>query len=91
MSIMRVSVDKDDPGFPKYAELISDGYRIKVTLDGVEVPGVVTADEEKGEVVAHRYTPEGNPVCVGNNIVYDRLRGRVKILVDRPNDPRVLH
>jgi len=88
---MRVSIDKADPGFPKYAELVSDGYAIRVTLDGVEVPGVVTADEETGEVVSHRYTPEGNQVAVGNSYVYDRRCGDVRIEVKRLNDDRVLH
>jgi hypothetical protein len=88
---MRISVDKTDPSFAKFAELVSDGYRIRVTLDGVEVPGIVTADEEKGEVIAHRYTPEGNVVAVGDCVVYDRLKGEVKIIIDRPNDTRVLH
>lgn len=91
MSAMRVSVDKSDPGFNWYAELISDGYKITITLDGVELPGVVTADEEKGEVIAQRYTPEGNIVAVGDTVIYDRLRGEVKISVTRPNDTRILH
>lgn len=88
---MRVSTDRQDPGFATLAELASDGYHIRITLDGEEVPGIVTADEETGEVIAHRYTPEGNLVEFDGVKVYDRLHGRVKIKVYRPNDTRVLH
>lgn len=88
---MRVSVDKSDPGFPKYAELISDGYTIVVRLNGVAIPGVITADEEAGEVLAHRFTDEGNIVYAYGQFVYDKLRGDVKIEVYRSNDERTLH
>ena len=91
MSSMRVSVDRNDPGFPRYAELVSDGYAVRVTVDGVEIPRIVTADEDEGIVIAQRITPEGNPVCVEDVNVYDRLRGEVRIIVTRPNDDRTLH
>lgn len=88
---MRVSIDKNDPGFTRYAELVSDGYGLLVLLDGVEIPGVVTADEERGEIIAQRYTAEGNVVAVGDSVVYDRHVGNVKIKIFKPNDDRVLH
>lgn len=88
---MRVSVDRNDPGFPRLAELRSDGYSVRVTVDGVLIPGIVTADEESGEVIAQRYTAEGNLVHIDGAIVHDRIRGEVKIIVYRPNDDRVLH
>lgn len=42
---MRVSTDKNDPGYPNF-----QGY-YKVTVDGVEVQEVITADAEKGYVL----------------------------------------
>ncbi len=91
MKSMRISVDEKDPGFARYAELVSDGYLVRVTLNGVLIPGIVTADEDAGEVLAHKVTPEGNLVSLGGTYVYERLRGDVKISVTRPNDTRVLH
>lgn len=88
---MRVSVDKSDPGFPKYAELVSDGYIVVVKFNGMILSGVVTADEEAGEVIAHRFTNEGNIVCADGQFVYDKLRGDVKVEIYRPNDGRTLH
>lgn len=88
---MRISTDKRDPGYVKFAELMADGYRITITLNGVVVPGVVTADEDSGEFISVKYTAEGNPICVEDVIVYERTYGDVKIKVDRPNDTRVLH
>lgn len=89
--IMRVSVDTSDSGFPKYAELMSDGYSIVVKLDGIVLPGVVTADEEAGEVIVHRFTDEGNIVYADGKFVYDRLRGDVKVEISRVYDGRTLH
>lgn len=88
---MRVSVDKSDPGFPKYAELVSDGYIVVVKFNGKVLPGVVTADEEAGEILVHRFTDEGNVVFADGQFVFDRLRGEVKVEVYRSNDERTLH
>lgn len=88
---MRVSRDKTDPGFVTYASLVLDGYSVTVTLNGVEISGVVTADEQTGEVVAERYDENGLRVVENGLFVYERRHGEVKIKVDRPNDDRVIH
>lgn len=44
---MRISVDSDDPGFSPLAA----GTGLKVFLGGIEISHVVTADEERRELV----------------------------------------
>ncbi len=51
---MRVSVDKNDPGF------IKDGYRYAIYLDGIYLSNCITADEEEGwALVFTDHTPTG--------------------------------
>ncbi len=46
---MRVSVDKDDPGYKNFPT-----HRLcKVYLDGAELKNCITADEEEGEVLCY--------------------------------------
>ena len=89
--VMRVSVDKSDPGFLMYADLLTDGYRVIVKLNGVEVKDIITADEKEGFVVLPRRSPEGRLVVYGDSYVYDRHKGDVKIILERVGDDRVLH
>lgn len=88
---MRISLDKTDPGYVKLAELLSDGYCIRVTIDGVEPRDVVTADEDEGIVIAQRYTAEDNPVFMNGVPVLNRMTGDVKISVRKLNDTRTLN
>lgn len=91
MISMRVSVDQSDPGFQFYRTLLLCGNRVRVLLDGVEIPGVVTADEDKGEVLAQKFTPQGKAVYQDDCFVYERKRGRVLIVVDGSDETRTLH
>jgi hypothetical protein len=88
---MRISLDRNDPGFVSLADLLSDGYCVRVTVNGVEPKSVVTADEEEGVVLAQRHTVEGNPVFMNGVPVLERHTGEVKITVTRLNDSRTLN
>jgi hypothetical protein len=48
---MRLSIDPEDPGFDPRAIGCASG-RIRITLDGVQQSGVITADEDDGLIVA---------------------------------------
>jgi hypothetical protein len=49
---MRVSSDRDDPGYAQYAAAVARGSTYDVELDGeLLTRDCVTADEERGEVV----------------------------------------
>ncbi len=91
MTSMRISVDQRDPGFDFYVKLRQAGHSVRVLLDGEELPGVVTADEDSGEVVVHRYTAQGKIVTQAGRTILERRRGRVIIIVDGSDEMRTLH
>ncbi|MCW5695781.1 MAG: hypothetical protein KIS96_03490 [Bauldia sp.] len=72
---MRISVDKNDPGYRSYASAPG----VTVFLDGAEVRGCITADEEVGEVVCFRFDSAGRPVLRGEEIATEVRRGSVRI------------
>lgn len=88
---MRISVDKSDSGYETLSELAKDGWFLSVTLDGVFIPAVVTADEELGELIAQKMSVDGKPITVDGSIVLTKLKGVVKINGHIPNDTRVLN
>lgn len=47
---MRISIDKRDPGYVVGAER----WSLEITLDGKPVPGCITADSDRGEIVVNR-------------------------------------
>lgn len=66
---MRLSADKNDPGY-------GPGYiNAKVFLDGVELKDCVTADEEKGECLC--FLPEAG----GTMSTTEIRRGKVEIIL----------
>lgn len=77
---MRLSVDKSDPGYSPQAVQM----RPRVFLDGVRMERVVTADEERGEVVRYRTGPDGRMVVAadGESLEREVLVGAVRIEVD---------
>ena len=78
---MRISVDRDDPGYRKVFIPIYD-----VFLNGNLITGIcVTADEEKGEVIVHIRDSKGFLLRKGNEIYKTRLKGDVKIKYKEPS------
>lgn len=76
---MRVSVDKRDKGHRWDLDLT----RVRVFLDDKPFTRAVTADEEEGLIIAHKYSEDGKPVIndEGNAYVLETLRGKVRIEV----------
>lgn len=75
---MRITVLDDDPG--RKVDLSRERYRVLV--DGVSIPKVFTADDEKGEVLAADVDEDGGFVLDENNqmnIKTKMIYGRVEI------------
>lgn len=76
---MRISVDRDDPGYAEWESLGETRYSAKVFLDGVEMRGVITADEEAGMVVRYRMKDNGLIVIENGDVVRETLYGVVEL------------
>lgn len=74
---MRLSVEHDDRG-NRHREIWWPG-KVDVTLDGVVVQGVITADEDAGEIVHVLFDRDGYLVTRGDEIVQETRRGTVVI------------
>lgn len=75
---MRVSTDKDDPGFANYEA----GKTYRVTLDGVDVTKLCDmADEEQGVVRTYKVHPVDGGIFSedGINVAVDHRKGKVVI------------
>jgi len=74
---MRISVDKRDKGHRFDLDLT----HVRVYLDGAPFTRAVTADEEEGLIIAHKYSVDGLPVVneEGTAFVLETLRGKVRI------------
>jgi len=57
---VRISADKDDPGYPQFNVAMAHGKRVVVLADGVEVKQCVTADEELRYVKYYQLDGDGN-------------------------------
>jgi hypothetical protein len=56
---MRVSINKDDPGFDAYQAARAAGKSVHVYLDGVEVKACLMADDDLGTVTRHVLNADG--------------------------------
>lgn len=74
---MRVSIDENDPGYGPAARDVR-----LVMLNDQPVRGVVTADDEIGEVLAYVYGADGRPVVDRDHdcFVLHWLKGKVEII-----------
>lgn len=74
---MRLTVLDDDPG----VKIESYRERYKVFLDGIEVKYCLTADDEKGEVIAAVTDEQGRLQVEGRGVKRQTLYG--KVLIER--------
>jgi hypothetical protein len=80
---MRLSCNKDDPGYVVYHRAIAGGNKVVVYLDDVEVEEVTIADEEEGFLVRFRSGPDGKLLLTEDRqaVETERLTGNVRIEV----------
>jgi hypothetical protein len=80
---VRVSSDRDDPGYAEYLAGMRRGVVWDVELDGVLLTNdCVTADEERGEVVRNVRDLHGRLVIdkSSRSVKRETLRGTVKLV-----------
>ena len=74
---MRISADSKDVGY-----LPGERQRgVRVILNGTELSGVVTADEEQGYVLRVRCDGKGRIMADGDVVATEELRGTVEIIL----------
>lgn len=78
----RVSCDCHDPGYRQFCAHGGFGRRWVVTVDGVEIPRVVTADQWVGYVIANKLDSGGNAYVAGDEVARRVIYGAVRIFVD---------
>ena len=70
---MRVSADKNDPGYNPSA------FGTEVYLNGEKLRNCVTADDKKGIVIVYAEDKDGQLISDGDDIKTEELRGEVKL------------
>ncbi|MDF1599722.1 hypothetical protein PZ895_08020 [Mesorhizobium sp. YIM 152430] len=84
VAAMRVSSNPDDPGYRQFMVAIENGKAVHPFLDGVEVKGCTTADEEKGFVIRCVLDSDGKAQIDPNDperVWEERVEGRVEIKI----------
>ncbi|GJE00553.1 hypothetical protein [Methylobacterium isbiliense] len=76
---MRISVDERDSGYRTLVEWGGPTAGILVTLNGEEVFGCITADEELGEVLVQVFDENDCPVVNGDEFRREWRRGVVEV------------
>jgi hypothetical protein len=77
---MRISLDRDDPRF------LPSALAARVYLDGELQDHVITADDERGEVIRFLIGIDGKPVRnpANRELMRETLRGSVRIEWPKP-------
>lgn len=76
----RFSVLSGDPGYGRFAEHgFNAGWR--VTVDGRDIPKVVTADTDSGVVVAHQLNSDGDCFIRNGAVATKSHPGRVRVFI----------
>lgn len=79
---IRVSSNKDDPGYRAWCIAKGDGKTVRVYLNGVEQKFASMADEARGEVRRAVLTPNGN-LAIGNDEVLEEIAyGDVRVTIE---------
>lgn len=76
---MRVSVDPNDAGYPRWRFALLENRRTVVFLDDAEIKGVTTADEEEGLAIVLALDAAGQLIIEDGAIKMETRRGRVRI------------
>jgi hypothetical protein len=76
---MRISIEKDDPGYRLFCMRRGDNLRPIVFLDGVQQNWVITADTIEGLVKRTVITAAGNIAHDGIDFLTESVFGKVSI------------
>lgn len=80
---MRLSADPSDSGYMRYRGLVllNEGCP-RVLLDGIEQSLVITLDTDDGWVLRTVVDEDGNIKISGDEVLYERISGRVEVVWD---------
>jgi hypothetical protein len=83
---MRASIDEDDPGC--YAKSGINPCWVSILLDGVAQRGVVTADEEQGELIRYAMDRDSTRIkmAADGTAIRETRHGKVEIQLKRTHD-----
>lgn len=82
VAAMRVSSNTDDPGYQQFMVARENGKTVRAFLDGVDVKGCTTADEERGFVIRCVLDSDGKAQIDPSNpevLWEERVEGHVEI------------
>lgn len=82
---MRVSIEKDDPGYATYGKLVADSINVKIILDGIEQGACLTADSSEGWIKRLVMSDGGRPAQVNGEFINEVVRGAVEIITEPPS------
>lgn len=80
---MRISWDRDDPGYELLDQIRKTGDAVWVFLDGVPLRYVMTADEEEGFVIVTQTDSNGHPIYKDDEWLLETKHGQVKVVLDK--------
>lgn len=81
----RFSIMKDEPGWVTYLQQGGSEVDWRITLDGQDVPRVVTANTYLGEILVHALDDKECVIVSGGEIVQETIHGKVKVFITRRN------
>lgn len=79
---MRISIDKNDPGY-NFTALGTEVY-----LNGKKQNNCITADDKKGIVIVYAEDKEGKLILEGHDIKTEELHGEVKLVLTQGFKPQ---
>jgi hypothetical protein len=82
---MRISSDRNDPGYQAFAEARDHGKTVRVYLNGEEAQKCTVADEEEGFVKRRVLNAKGNVQVDPHDpevIWEERVEGEVRVVID---------
>lgn len=84
---MRISTEKNDPGYRLYAEAQAQGIHYLVELNGERIRRVITADDVTSEVVVPAQNADGSLRIdrTKGEVLRETLRGRVRLIRRHPH------
>lgn len=78
---MRISTDERDSGHRAFLSWGNARFRFRVLLDGEDLKGCITADEELGEALVVERDAGGGLIRDGDRLKTAWHRGRVEIVL----------
>lgn len=83
---MRLSCDKNDPGYAAYMALGEKRHQVQVFVDGIRVQRCITADDEQRFACAHKVDDAGNIVLTPDRKGIEKIEIRGNVVIQTPQE-----